>query len=529
MNVSLTRWSISHPLAGNRSLKRRPLGKFVGVHSRNSIDDEASHNLITCIVHMYPIIGMFPALPLERTLDLGEWLVGTPPKGIAWHSDRFRDLVGELLQSFTRAGFRNGAMLWHRDRGLDGQPPSEDASRAIMAATRFAVLDANDRLGRDPNIGHLLATAENGELILQPIDEENGDVTHVRSGGLKRILSAGWKLGEAPIPLPEATVAIQIPVAASSKLARAVYERMVSQEAGITRRMQVAIEWHGMAMANAAAVRWQQRIIAIKTGFEILFGESKSWKCAAKLRACFENATGDHRTMLPWCGLLWSPKERVDLARSWKNEKGEEQKGQRSEIEDWFMALANARNEIIHEGVVSVAQYAAPAERQLSRYARWHEGSIFWVGERVLREAIKAHLGPEILLAGQFAKSRVLADLIQALRLERDQDEPTVHGEANVSNSAGQDHDQKPTKPPRSVAQLLTELACQAANQVEISKAHGMPSASQEVARASSADMMNMWGAEAGGNSLLISESERDLLLAAGAEESIPDDWWDAG
>jgi hypothetical protein len=31
------------------------------------------------------------------------------------------------------------------------------------------------------------------------------------------------------------------------------------------------------------------------------------------------------------------------------------------------------------------------------------------------------------------------------------------------------------------------------------------------------------------GCSLLISEPERDLLLAAGAEEIIPDDWWDAG
>jgi hypothetical protein len=486
---------------------------------------------------MHPIIGMFPALPLERTLDLGEWLVGTPPKGIAWRSGRFRDLVEALLQSFTRAGFRNGAMLWHRDRGLDGQPPSDDASRAIMAATRFAVLDANDRLEGNPNIGHMLATAENAELILQPIDEENGEVTHVRGGRLKQILTAGWKLGESPIPLPEATAAILIPVASSSRLAKAVYSQMVSQETGITRRIQLATEWHGMAMANAAAVTWQQRIIAIKTGFEALFGESTSWKCATKLRACFENATSANRAMLPWSGVLWSPKERMDLLRSWKNDKGEEKQAQRSEIEDWFMTLANARNEIIHEGVVSVAQYASPSERPLSRYARWHKGSLFWVGERVLREAIKAHLGPEILLAGPFAKSKALTDLIEALRLEKNQAEATVHEEADtfVSTeqdhfiSTEQDHEQKSTTPPRSVAQLLTELDCQAANRVEISKVHGMPSASLEVARASSAAMMNMWGAEAGGNSLLISELERDLLLAAGAEESIPDDWWDAG
>jgi len=194
------------------------------------------------------------------------------------------------------------------------------------------------------------------------------------------------------------------------------------------------------------------------------------------------------------------------------------------------MALANARNEVIHEGVLSVAHYAALSERPLSQYARWHEGSLFWVGERVLREAIKAHLGPEILPPGPLAKNKVLTDLIQAIRLEKDQDKPTDHEEDNVLASTELDHEQKPTAPLRSVAQLLTELDCQAANQVEISKTHGMPSASLEVARASSAEMMNMWGAETmDGRSLLISEPERDLLLAAGAEESIPDDWWDAG
>jgi hypothetical protein len=142
------------------------------------------------------------------------------------------------------------------------------------------------------------------------------------------------------------------------------------------------------------------------------------------------------------------------------------------------------------------------------------------VGERALREAIKAHLGAEILLAGPFAKYKAIANLVEALRLDKDQDqdEPTGHEEANVSNSAEQDPEQKPTTPPRSVAQLLTELTCQAANQVEIGRAH------------ESSDIMYRWEAKTmDGCSLLISEPERDLLLAAGAEETIPDDWWDAG
>jgi hypothetical protein len=337
-------------------------------------------------------------------------------------------------------------------------------------------------------------------------------VTEVRGGLLKRIFSAGHKLGEAPFPLSEATAVILNPVQASAKLARAVFDRMVCQEEGATRRIQMAIGWHAMAMANAPAVTWQQRIIAIKTGFEALFGESKSWKCAAKLRACFEKVTNAHRRMLPWSGLLWSPKERTDLARSWKNDKGEEHPAKRSEIEDWFMTLAKARNDIIHDGEASISNYEAPPERPLSRYARWHKGSLFWVGERVLREAIKAHLGPEILLAGRFARFKAMEDLVKALR-SGDRDEPSTPEEEDVPPLA--EPDEEPQSPSRNVPQLLAELACQGANHIEL-------------ARASAAASV-MWIAEVGERSLLISEGEKELLLKAGAEESIPDDCWDAG
>jgi hypothetical protein len=39
--------------------------------------------------------------------------------------------------------------------------------------------------------------------------------------------------------------------------------------------------------------------------------------------------------------------------------------------------------------------------------------------------------------------------------------------------------------------------------------------------------MLDKWGAEFEGRSILISSAERDLLLQAGAEEAIPDYWFD--
>src|SRR4051812_49061980 len=92
----------------------------------------------------YPHIGFFPALPLANNLELGNWLVGTPPPNVVWRSDRFKTLAESLLGSFRKLGFKNAAMLWHRDRGFDGVLPSPQEVGAIQASVRFAVLDAND-------------------------------------------------------------------------------------------------------------------------------------------------------------------------------------------------------------------------------------------------------------------------------------------------------------------------------------------------------------------------------------------------
>ena len=66
-------------------------------------------------------------------------------------------------------------MLWHRDRGFDGTKPTDEEIAAIRAAVTFAVLDANDRISDDGNKGWHLATTENADIFIQPIDEDGGD------------------------------------------------------------------------------------------------------------------------------------------------------------------------------------------------------------------------------------------------------------------------------------------------------------------------------------------------------------------
>jgi len=462
-------------------------------------------------------VGFFPALPLARNLELGEWIAGTPPPETLWAPGRFRELSETLIRSFEKRGFKGGALLWHRERGFDGSLPSDEEITAIRAAVTFAVLDANDRLEGDLNKGHYLATTENADLFLQPVDEEDGGVTHVRGGALKRTLVGGLKIGGEPPPLPDAVEPISGTVPASAKLAAAVFAA-VRSGSGVGPAVATAAEWHRLALANPAAVTTHERLVALKTGFEALLHESRSHKCARLLRGLFEGATAAHRDLLPWRGMLWSPTERTDLMRTWETPAGKKGTEQRTEIEDWFMALADARNDIIHSGVLRSGVYAAPPERPLSRYA----GTLFWVGERILREAIKATVGAEVLLCGALARrafgEAMFGDYVRELRNHaqgsRDQQAPAPAVEPAA-----------PEDPPRPIGEILAWLACPSANHVTLSKLGGGGGATLELAREMANRNANKWSAEVPGKSMLISRAEYEALRRAGAEDALPDFW----
>lgn len=247
-------------------------------------------------------------------------------------------------------------------------------------------------------------------------------------------------------------------------------------------------------MANPAAVTLQQRLIAIKTGFEALLGSGQSREVAKRLRALFADATQPAQQHLPWIGLTWSPRER-ELWRTLRI-KGQMVPDLRSELEDWFMALADARNAIIHEGVLAATDYAAPPERPLSRYG----GPLFWKGERVLREAVKARLGTEILLCGLLREQRRLEELAPEL-FEAFQRAARAADEEPTAEPAGEEHKLEPI---RTVPELLGILGARAANEVLL-KYHSA----------------NLWRAKFNGKSEVITAGEKNDLEAAGAEEQL--------
>ena len=218
----------------------------------------------------------------------------------------------------------------------------------------FAALDASDGVTADFNKGRYVATTENADLFIQPIDEEAGVITHLRGGLLRRTQVGNLKIGGEPPPLGDAVEPISGLVRVSNKLAAAVFA-MVRRTNRTGRSVAIAAEMHRSALANPFAVTIQQRLIFFPE--DGLRGASPATTrvdrdlCALRLRSLFESATHGYRDLLPWNGLLWSPNEKVRWRWEWMKDETRFLDGQ-SELERWFMALAKVRNDIIHKGVL---------------------------------------------------------------------------------------------------------------------------------------------------------------------------------
>lgn len=447
-------------------------------------------------------------LPLRDEVSLSDWSIGPVPTSPVWKSERFERLAEAMRHSFSTDESPPGAALWNTEHGFDGSVPADVVLEAIRAAIRFAALDANDDVFDMPNAANLLATSENAALYVQPIDEQSGRVTIVRGGSLRREIVGGAQIGLAQIPLPDAVGPVARPIPLSQRLVTAAFDALVAEARDNNSRLKIVMEWHAAAMSNVRAVTMQFRLIALKTGFEALFGTSKSRDAARQLRRLFQDVAAQHVDLLPWAGLLWSPSERTDLRRSYLV-KGNTRWDTRSELEDFFMTLAEARNTVIHQGVLSDTEYPPPAERPLSRYS----GHLFWRGERLLREAVKASLGADVLLEGllaDWAEWQPVLDELQAAIQD---------GDANVaSDDKGGAFN---VRSARACSELLSELGGVAANEVELERAAAGTGSSLELARKAAEQTQGCWVAKAGKRQMLITSAERDALKLAGAEEPI--------
>jgi hypothetical protein len=148
-------------------------------------------------------------------------------------------------------------------------------------------------------------------------------------------------------------------------------------------RLRITNRWLVKAWRNTSDLDWDDRIFMLKTAFEALTGESQAAPGAEALKWIYDEfKRRRHVTSLSTRDLLWSPTERRCRIRRWTDRTtGKEKEAKLTNLEHWYCAFADARNTIVHEGIIPPLVYRAKGSA--------YEGHFFHVGERLLRETIK--------------------------------------------------------------------------------------------------------------------------------------------
>ena len=125
-------------------------------------------------------------------------------------------------------------------------------------------------------------------------------------------------------------------------------------------------------------------MVFLKTAFEALSGKSESHLNARFLRKLFEAKA--RTEPLDSTRLVWSPAEKPIHKRTYMKN-GTKHPVPITDLEKWFMAFAEARNEIIHEGKSPSLEYSG------SNAA--YDGHFVFTAEFLLRAAIKVRLSSD--------------------------------------------------------------------------------------------------------------------------------------
>ncbi len=170
-----------------------------------------------------------------------------------------------------------------------------------------------------------------------------------REGGIFGIytLGGGHRLSD-----PELTIRppldLHLPpgsLSADTACLEAIYSRVLGSlsspdENPSADRLHAAIGWLAKAWRNTATVHFPERLVFLKTGFEALTGTSNSRENARKLRQLFEALPATTPKVSEQ--LVCSPDEKPMHAS------GKQGTELLTDLELWFMALADARNRIVH-------------------------------------------------------------------------------------------------------------------------------------------------------------------------------------
>jgi len=337
-------------------------------------------------------IIVLPYLPLREAVAVGGWrlIPAQRPASEAFVDEDICAKAQGLLRLYgAGAGARIAGALAAPPGGRIGDDVPVDQMTELRRAIVVGLLDGNQtppalvdgQEAVDPYGAWKSATSDNAALWGHPIDDSG--YTAVEYGAMVTTLSGGHNV------LHEDSVSITPPTELPTPFMHGFFDGVYSDAvfavlaAGEprSRRLGRAIDWLDLAWRNSPSVTPEVRIVLLRTGFEVLFGND-TYVVRDELSALLEG------------------EDVARQERTWTTLAGKAQTAELSDLGWWFMRFAFLRNAIMHGDEVAPTMFE-------------HEGRAhIWLGESRLREAIKA-------LVAQSGHPTVLLDRYERERQER--------------------------------------------------------------------------------------------------------------
>ena len=277
------------------------------------------------------------------------------------------------------------SLLARIDSGVDGALPNERERQALRPTIDFVTLDANPYWSTGTQTSaRSIATTDNADLWLQPLDIKNGFFSTERGSRVNTTIGGhSFHDSNCAIP-PPLEINIPTPLRLDEQLAAASYDVLVRRANDLSDEVLVAMRWVAKSWANSASISSEDRIIFLKIASEALSGTDSSRRSACRLRTRYASCLSQEGAGVVGANdLLWRPEE-PKLNRTWKDRSGSPCTEALSAFEHWYMALADVRNEIAHSGRASTLDYSEGTA---------YDGPLVEIADRVLRELIKLSLG----------------------------------------------------------------------------------------------------------------------------------------
>jgi hypothetical protein len=322
---------------------------------------------------------LLPYLPLAKRRTIGPWEL-IPREELTADdttSEAMVDHAHGVAKLYRMPGHARGFGAFIRRNGTRvGEEIDSTGLRTLYHAIVVSLLDQNPSravagMVEDYNTGHRMATTENALLFGHRFDQEL--YTGFETGTMVVMRSAGPKIGETedviqpPADMHLPTFRPQF----DHVFAQALFE-VLSALDEIDHDLPGAIRWLELAWTNSASIDTAGRILALRAGFDVLFGGANTREIRGKLSELLDEE-GAARTHREW------------------DDHTQHREAVLTELEWWFQSFALLRNKIAHGGEIPEAAFL------------FDDGTPHhWHGEWQLRRAIKQVVAnadhPDVLL-----------------------------------------------------------------------------------------------------------------------------------